>query len=118
MKERKALLGIWTSFLCLSGARRFVGSRRRENYVRASVGNNNTSYGQTTAVMDEVENSELLMRFRTDDPGDDRRIRLWLRADDYRSQGTTFAKNGYGVEIETKSKTVKLIQSKTTAVQR
>ncbi|AQS55827.1 gamma-glutamyltransferase [Novibacillus thermophilus] len=76
------------------------------------VGNNSTSYGQTTAVMDEVENSELLMRFRTDDPGDDRRIRLWLRADDYRSQGTTFAKNGYGVEIETKSKTVKLIQSK------
>src|SRR5699024_9302156 len=42
------------------------------------VGSNNTSFGQTTAVMEPIENSELLIRFRTDDPGDDRRLRLWL----------------------------------------
>ncbi|WP_164216515.1 gamma-glutamyltransferase [Virgibacillus sp. YIM 98842] len=75
------------------------------------VGNNRTSFGRTTSTMEEMENSELLMRFRTDDPGDDRRLRIWLRADDFRP-GSTYAQNGYGVEIETRSNTVKLIQSK------
>src|SRR5690625_1507786 len=72
---------------------------------------NDTSLGRATSIMDEMENSELLMRFRTDDPGEDRRLRIWLRADDFRP-GSTYAQNGYGVEIETRSNTVKLIQSK------
>ncbi|MBP2078656.1 gamma-glutamyltransferase [Oceanobacillus polygoni] len=76
------------------------------------TGSNSSSYGQTTAVMDEVEDSELFIRYRTDDPGDDRRLRLWLRSDEYRSTGTTFVKNGYGVEINTKTNQISLIQSK------
>lgn len=72
---------------------------------------NDTSLGRTTSIMNELENGELLMRFRTDDPGDDRRLRIWLRADDFRP-GSTYAQNGYGVEIETRSNEVKLIQSK------
>ena len=76
------------------------------------VGNNRTSFGQTTPLMVPVENSELVMKFRTDDPGDDRRLRLWLRADEYRSSGSTFAKNGYGIEINTNQNEIKLIQAK------
>lgn len=75
------------------------------------VGNSSSSYGRVTPIMDNLENSELFLRLRLDDPGDDRRLRLWLRADEFRS-GSTFAKNGYGIEIETKSNTVKLLQSK------
>lgn len=73
---------------------------------------NGTSFGQTTALMDPVEDSELVMRFRTDDPGNDRRLRLWLRADDYRSNGSTYVKNGYGVEINTNKNEISLIQAK------
>ena len=75
------------------------------------VGSNKTSFGRTTPVMEPIENSELQVKFRTDDPGDDRRLRLWLRADEYRA-GSTFAKNGYGIEIDTKANELKLIQSK------
>lgn len=75
------------------------------------TGNNQTSYGRATLKMDELENSELLIRFRTDDPGNDRRLRLWLRADDYRP-GSTFAKNGYGIEVNTNANHIRLLQSK------
>lgn len=75
------------------------------------VGSNRTSFGRITPKMEKLENSELLIRFRTDDPGDDRRLRLWLRADEYRP-GSTFAKNGYGIEINTNTNEIKLIQSK------
>ena len=71
-----------------------------------------TSFGQTTAIMDPIEDGELVMRFRTDDPGDDRRLRLWLRADDYRSTGSTYIKNGYGIEINTNKNKISLIQAK------
>lgn len=53
----------------------------------------------------------MLVRFRTDDPGSDRRLRFWLRADDFRT-GSTFAQNGYGIEIDTSNRELKLIQSK------
>lgn len=76
------------------------------------IGSNATSYGQTTPNMEAVEDSELFIRFRTDDPGDDRRLRLWLRADEYRSSGSTYVKNGYGVELNTHTNEIKLIQSK------
>jgi gamma-glutamyltranspeptidase/glutathione hydrolase len=82
-----------------------------ENSGKITFPTNRTSLGRTTSTMEEMENGELLMRFRTDDPGDDRRLRVWLRADDFRP-GSTYAQNGYGVEIETRSNTVKLIQSK------
>ncbi|NAP01045.1 gamma-glutamyltransferase, partial [Halomonas sp. MG34] len=62
--------------------------------------------------MESVEDSELFIRFRTDDPGDDRRLRLWLRADAFRSTGSTYARNGYGVEINTDTSELKLIQAK------
>lgn len=78
----------------------------------APAGNNKTSFGQATALMEQVENSELTMRFRTDDPGEDRRLRLWLRADEFKSTSSTYVKNGYGIEIDTNTNEVKLIQAK------
>lgn len=78
------------------------------------VHGNNSSFGRTTPQMDDIQNGELNVTFRTDDPGDDRRLRFWLRADDYRP-GSTFAKNGYGVEVNTDTHEVKLIQSKDSA---
>lgn len=74
-------------------------------------GTNKSSYGLTTAKFDPIENSELYLKFKTDDPGDDKRLRIWVRADEFRS-GSTFAKNGFGIEIETMSNTLKIIQSK------
>ncbi|MCG3420293.1 gamma-glutamyltransferase [Oceanobacillus sp. GSFE11] len=81
-------------------------------YFGAPYGSNSTSFGQATSVMESVEDSELFIRFRTDDPGDDRRLRLWLRADAFRSTGSTYARNGYGVEINTNTSELKLIQAK------
>ncbi|WP_042222359.1 gamma-glutamyltransferase [Oceanobacillus manasiensis] len=78
----------------------------------APYGSNSTSFGQVKSIMEPVEDSELFIRFRTDDPGDDRRLRLWLRADEFRSSGSTFARNGYGVEINTNTSELKLIQAK------
>lgn len=74
-------------------------------------GSNKSSLGLTTAKIDPLENSELFLRFKTDNPGEDKRIRTWLRADEYRS-GSTYAKNGLGIEINTNNNTVSVIQSK------
>lgn len=66
-------------------------------------GNYSTSYGKATPVMKDIGNGELVMRFRTDDPGIDRRLRLWMRADNWRTNRSTFADNGYGIEVNTKN---------------
>ncbi|WP_054704308.1 gamma-glutamyltransferase [Bacillus sp. JCM 19041] len=74
-------------------------------------GTNRSSFLRLEPSMVESENSELLVRFKLDDPGDDRRMRFWLRSDAFRP-GSTYAVNGYGVEIDTKANELKLIRSK------
>ena len=59
---------------------------------------NGSAYGRVTPVMEELEDSELLVRFRTDEVGNNQRLRLWLQADAF-SSGSTFPVNGYGVEL-------------------
>ncbi|WP_078394830.1 gamma-glutamyltransferase [Shouchella patagoniensis] len=74
-------------------------------------GTNRSSFLRLEPSMTESKNSELLVRFKLDDPGDDRRMRFWLRSDEFRA-GSTYAVNGYGVEIDTKASELKLIRSK------
>lgn len=76
-----------------------------------SLEGNKSSLGLVKSKMDEVEDSELYLKYKLDDPGEDKRMRLWVRADDFRP-GSTFAKNGYGLEINSNTNKLKVIQSK------
>lgn len=75
-----------------------------------AVGSNRSSLGLTKLKIDPVKNSEAFMKFKLDDPGDDKRLRFWLRADEYRS-GSTYPVNGIGFEIDSKNNTLKVIHS-------
>lgn len=59
---------------------------------------NGSAYGRITPVMEEVEESELIIRFRACKLGKNQRIRFWIQADTY-STGSSMPVNGYGVEL-------------------
>ena len=59
---------------------------------------NASAYGKVTPTMKNVKNSELNMKFRVGDVGKNHRIRLWIDSDDFAS-GSSFPKNGYGIEL-------------------
>lgn len=64
---------------------------------------NGSAYGRATPDMRVLEDSELVVRFRFDELGNDQRLRLWLQADVFGS-GSTMPENGYGVELNAKTK--------------
>lgn len=57
-----------------------------------------SSYGKLTPIMDDLENSEALMRFRVDDLGSTQWLRVWIQSDQFGS-GSSFARNGYGIAL-------------------
>lgn len=60
------------------------------------------------AQMDAMEDSELQTSVRTDDLGDDRRLRLWLRADEWAS--STTPSTGYGLELRSGDDSVRILR--------
>lgn len=64
---------------------------------------NGSAYGLATPDMRALEDSELLVRFRLDELGNDQRLRLWIQADAF-SPGSTMAENGYGIELNAETK--------------
>ena len=86
----------------------------REGYpdaVRYSIENNTgkmevdarrqgtaSSYGKLTPIMDDLDNSEVLMRFRVDALGSTQWLRVWIQSDQFGS-GSSFAQNGYGIAL-------------------
>mgnify|MGYP001184929194 CR=1 FL=1 len=64
---------------------------------------NGSAYGRANPGMRALEDSELLVRFRFDELGNDQRLRLWIQADAF-SSGSTMAQNGYGIELNAGTK--------------
>lgn len=84
---------------------------RNPNAVRYSIENNNgkleveprrdgtaSSYGKLTPIMNDLDNSEVLMRFRVDTLGRTQWLRVWVQSDQFAS-GSSFAANGYGIAL-------------------
>ncbi|SFA99810.1 PA domain-containing protein [Lentibacillus halodurans] len=59
---------------------------------------NGSAYGRVTPYMEDTENSELLVRFKANEIGNNQRMRLWLQSDAF-SPGSSMPVNGYGVEL-------------------
>lgn len=57
-----------------------------------------SSYGKLTSKMEELDNSEILMRFRVDQLPKSQWLRLWVQSDKF-SSGSSFARNGYGIAM-------------------
>lgn len=68
---------------------------------------NGSAYGRITPDMGQLEDSELLVRFRVDEVGNNQRMRLWLQADKF-SSGSSMPVNGYGVELHLGTDTLTL----------
>ncbi|SDD79590.1 gamma-glutamyltranspeptidase [Paenibacillus sp. UNCCL117] len=67
-------------------------------------------YARASSVSAPVYDSEVLLRFKLDELGGNRNLRVWLRADDWNS--TSAPHNGYGVEINTASDTIRMIRTR------
>jgi N-acyl-D-aspartate/D-glutamate deacylase len=67
-----------------------------------------SSYGSFTPAMDDVENSDVLLRFKADEIGLDQQLRIFTKADEFRS-GMTIPANGFGVEIDLNDNEMSLI---------
>jgi gamma-glutamyltranspeptidase len=74
-----------------------------------------TSFGKLDPIMDEFTDGELLMSFRLENPKDNqnRRLRLWFRADDWNASRSTIVNDATGVEINTKNNTLSLKKGST-----
>ncbi|WP_010531675.1 M14 family metallopeptidase [Lentibacillus jeotgali] len=59
---------------------------------------NGSAFGRMTPDMEETENSEMLVRFKADETGNDQRLRLWLQSDTF-TTGSSMPVNGLGVEL-------------------
>src|SRR5699024_4957161 len=59
---------------------------------------NGSAYGLVTPDMGALNESELLVKFRFNELGNDQRLRLWIQADRF-SSGSSMAENGYGIEL-------------------
>jgi gamma-glutamyltranspeptidase len=68
------------------------------------------AYARAEAEMDLLTDSELLLRFKVNDLGDNRRLRLWLKADEWNSSSAPH--NGYGIEINSGSNTARVIRTR------
>lgn len=84
---------------------------RNPDSVRYSIENNtgkmeiderregtSSTYGKLTPNMDDLENSEVLMRFQVDELGSTQWLRVWVQSDQFGS-GSSFARNGYGIAL-------------------
>ncbi|SFA99789.1 gamma-glutamyltranspeptidase [Lentibacillus halodurans] len=59
---------------------------------------NGSAYGLITPDMGSLNESELLVKFRFNELGNNQRLRLWIQADRF-SSGSSMAENGYGIEL-------------------
>ncbi|OEH55524.1 hypothetical protein AQ616_04915 [Oceanobacillus sp. E9] len=59
---------------------------------------NGSAYGLITPDMRSLTESELLVKFRFNELGNDQRLRLWIQADRF-SSGSSMVENGYGIEL-------------------
>ncbi|WP_240452301.1 amidohydrolase family protein [Virgibacillus sp. YIM 98842] len=58
-----------------------------------------STYGKFTPDMDDVKNSDVLLRFKADEIGGDQQLRIFTKSDEIKS-GMTLPANGFGLEID------------------
>jgi len=68
------------------------------------------AYARATSDMDNLYDSELLVKFKMTDLTQNRKLRFWLRADSFNS--STCPYNGYGVEFQTLDDEIRLIRTR------
>lgn len=68
------------------------------------------AYARAESTMGTLYDSELLVKFRINDLGDDRSLRFWLRADSFNSLSSPH--NGYGVEIQSGEDKIKILRTR------
>ena len=68
-----------------------------------------SSYGKVTTNMQDVKNSDLLLRFRADTLDGDQQLRIFTKADKFLS-GMALPVNGSGIEFDLKNDKMSLIQ--------
>jgi N-acyl-D-aspartate/D-glutamate deacylase len=68
-----------------------------------------STYGKFTPAMDDVKNSDVLLRFKADEIGGDQQLRIFTKADGFKS-GMSMPVNGFGVEIDFEEDEMSFIQ--------
>ncbi|GLO66706.1 amidohydrolase family protein [Oceanobacillus kimchii] len=86
----------------------------QENTGRVILDGYNTdvccsTYGKFTANMDDVKNSDVLLRFKADQIGGNQQLRVFTKADEFKS-GMTMPVNGFGVEFDLKGNEMSFIK--------
>lgn len=81
----------------------------------APPGNYASSFGKSDPLMEDFKDGEITMSFRLENPKEtqNRKLRLWLRADDWTSARSTIINNAFGVEIDTANNRLTLNQGST-----
>ena len=77
---------------------------------RISLDKTKNAYARAESTMGTLYDSELLVKFRMNELDADRRLRFWLRADSFNSLSSPH--NGYGVEIQTASDSIKILRTR------
>lgn len=67
-----------------------------------------SAYGKYTPNMDDVNDTDVLLKFRADKLGGDQQLRIFTKADEFLS-GMVMPVNGFGLELDLKSNEMKLI---------
>ena len=73
-----------------------------------------SSYGKVITNMEDVKNSDVLLRFRADKLDGDQQLRIFTKADKFLS-GMALPVNGYGVEFDLKNDKMTLIKREDSA---
>ncbi|GAB3805882.1 N-acyl-D-amino-acid deacylase family protein [Virgibacillus kimchii] len=67
-----------------------------------------STYGKFTPDMEDVKNSDVLLRFKADEIGGDQQLRIFTKADEIKS-GMALPANGFGIEIDMKDNEMSFI---------
>src|SRR5699024_3291767 len=87
-----------------------IGKNGGEAKFNDPPGSYNTSFGKAEPVLEDLKNSEFTMRFNPGERSGDQRFRLWLRTDGWQSDRSTYAENGYGIELNKNNNEISLVK--------
>src|SRR5690625_256520 len=75
-----------------------------------------SSYGKFTANMDDVNDSDVVLKFRADQVDSDQQLRIFTEADEFLS-GMAMPANGYGLELDLNDHELNLINREDSSTQ-
>ncbi|MDQ0902104.1 gamma-glutamyltransferase [Paenibacillus sp. V4I7] len=96
-------------FITAKGGNGTVAIHVQNETGNMQISGSKNAYVRAQSVMAPISDSELLVKFKMNELTGNRSLRFWLRADSWNS--TTVPNNGYGVELNTNTDSVKLIRA-------